>query len=628
MKKMNLMASVIAAVLTTAGLTTSASAHTCSEGYTWYGENFFSCGRADKTTKKCLLTLPKGSTIDIKNFRTIDTSAPVQEFEQFKLVVLDDNKLIDETPYSKDIDNAPDASHREARDMGTLQAGDNSKLWVVHRADKDFGDNITDSWNSVYMDAFCYKITKPAEPTEPELLINQTPTTTECPNGGVKITVGHDDNGNGTLDAVEVESTSVVCNGKDGKDGRVSLINVTEVNTSATCPNGGLMIASGIDCNRNGTLDSYEETSFNVVCNGTNGTNGTDGQDGTDGLTPLFDTTPIPPSSSCPNGGTQISIGYDVNENGVLDNSEITKTFTICNPAPGQDGVDGVDGQNAKPFITTSEVIAPSSDCPNGGVRVSGGLDTNNNGVLDTDEVTTTYDICNGTNGTNGQDVADGTDGVNGLNALINTTEADASVCPNGGTTFLTGSDTNVNDILDDVEVTGTATICNPIPARDGVDGVDGHSVLVSTFELTASDYCPADGILITTGTDLNDDGMLDYDEVTSTDTICNGVDGFTTLTTTTEATAEECIAGGVVIRTGLDTNRNFILDESEITSSTVVCNGKDGRDGVNGQDGNTTASCDTCGVAKDSGGINPFWFLFGFIALLLVVGIEEDKRV
>ncbi len=41
----------------------------------------------------------------------------------------------------------------------------------------------------------------------------------QCPNGGVKIEMGIDENGNGTLDAEEIDKTEYVCNGSDGSKG-------------------------------------------------------------------------------------------------------------------------------------------------------------------------------------------------------------------------------------------------------------------------------------------------------------------------------------------------------------------------------------------------------------------------
>ena len=41
----------------------------------------------------------------------------------------------------------------------------------------------------------------------------------DCPNGGVIIEYGIDENGNGTLEDTEVDGQHIVCHGKDGLDG-------------------------------------------------------------------------------------------------------------------------------------------------------------------------------------------------------------------------------------------------------------------------------------------------------------------------------------------------------------------------------------------------------------------------
>ncbi len=48
------------------------------------------------------------------------------------------------------------------------------------------------------------------------------------------------------------------------------------------CPNGGISVESGIDENGNGTLDAEEVDLVQIVCNGEDGTAGDDGVDGID----------------------------------------------------------------------------------------------------------------------------------------------------------------------------------------------------------------------------------------------------------------------------------------------------------------------------------------------------------
>lgn len=39
------------------------------------------------------------------------------------------------------------------------------------------------------------------------------------------------------------------------------------------------------------------------------------------------------------------------------------------------------------------------------------------------------------------------------------------------------------------------------------------------------------------------------------------------------------CPAGGIMVKTGIDKNRNNILDSSEVDKTKYVCNGQNGQD-------------------------------------------------
>ena len=79
--------------------------------------------------------------------------------------------------------------------------------------------------------------------------------------------------------------TVISCAKKSGGDGSStttqnkspsSHTRTTLVSSSSDCPNGGVKIEMGIDDNMNGTLDSSEVDKTEYVCNGTDGTAGTD----------------------------------------------------------------------------------------------------------------------------------------------------------------------------------------------------------------------------------------------------------------------------------------------------------------------------------------------------------------
>ena len=85
-----------------------------------------------------------------------------------------------------------------------------------------------------------------------------------------------------------------------------------------------------------------------------------------------------PGDEDCPFGGIRVESGIDENGNGVLDPEEVDTTEKVCNGAPGA-------GQNS--LVTTTDLAADDSDCPEGGVRIDVGVDDNGDGVLDPEGV-------------------------------------------------------------------------------------------------------------------------------------------------------------------------------------------------------------------------------------------------
>ncbi len=99
-------------------------------------------------------------------------------------------------------------------------------------------------------------------------------------------------------------------------------------------------------------------------------------------------TRAISPGAECPTGGIQVDSGIDENGNGKLDTSEIDNSETVCN---GADGTDGANGLNA---LVNQSIEAAGNNCPFGGVRFEVGIDSNNNGLLETTEISATEFIC------------------------------------------------------------------------------------------------------------------------------------------------------------------------------------------------------------------------------------------
>ena len=229
--------------------------------------------------------------------------------------------------------------------------------------------------------------------------------------------------------------------GEQGETGTNSLIKTTIENPGMNCENGGLKIEVGLDFNSNEILDSNEIQGTNYVCNGNNGNNS------------ITVVTNEPPSSNCQNGGVEISSGLDINDNGILEDSEISTTVYVCN---------GIDGNSSLTRITNEET---GSNCENGGIKIEYGLDLNLDNTLNDNEVSYTTYVCNG---------------INGNISLVNIIdEPEGENCENGGIKINSGIDSNSDGILDSDEIDNTKYVCN---------GIGGVGEVVLDFNYSFSD--------------------------------------------------------------------------------------------------------------------------------------------
>ena len=64
------------------------------------------------------------------------------------------------------------------------------------------------------------------------------------------------------------------------------------------------------------------------------------GEDGLEGINSLVSVTEEPAGSNCETGGVKITSGLDTNRNNILDTSEITDTQFVCNRPQVSDGTN------------------------------------------------------------------------------------------------------------------------------------------------------------------------------------------------------------------------------------------------------------------------------------------------
>ena len=296
-----------------------------------------------------------------------------------------------------------------------------------------------------------------------------------CNNGGVKLEVLVD----GVVDDAQ---TQYICNGANGQSERDihNALVATSDEVGDHCSNGGIHMDFGLDANDNGTLDAGEILGSRAICHGTNGENGENGQTATIHTTAFEDV-----QGGCNYGGIKAEV--------LIDNVvQADQTQYICNGANGQNGQDGRDGQDGHiALVMSSDEVG--DHCSNGGIRLDFGLDTNDNGLLDHEEILSFHYICNGSNGLDGQD---GTNGTNGTNANIVTTvfEGEQGSCANGGV--------KIDVLIDGVIQAGkTQYICNGANGADGQDGQNGTNGSNATFQTTeftgAQGTCTNGGVIV-----------------------------------------------------------------------------------------------------------------------------------
>ena len=158
---------------------------------------------------------------------------------------------------------------------------------------------------------------------------------------------------------------------------------------------------------------------------------------------------------------------------------------------------------------------------------------------------------------------------------------APAAYCSSGGISVDAGIDSNNNKVLDASEVTSTQYVCN---------GGNGLSTLVLITSEAAGANCSSGGKKLSAGLDANGNGVLEAVEVTASDYVCNGVNGSSgasalnsLVSIVPEPAGSFCTYGGNKVSNGVDNNANGILDQAEISASNFVCNGAPGATGPAG---------------------------------------------
>jgi hypothetical protein len=260
----------------------------------------------------------------------------------------------------------------------------------------------------------------------------------------------------------------------------------------------------------------------------------------------------------------------------------------------GTNGLSGASGLTAL-FVVSQEL--PGTNCTTGGSRVSAGFDANRDNVLDASEVSSASFVCNGFNGSEGANGNVGATGAAGANGTAGATGA-------AGTDGATGA----------TGVTGSA-------GANGLAGATGATGATGAAGATGS--AGNDGAAGATG-NAGVAGVAGSNGAT-------GAIGLESLVTiVTELPGIPCLSGGVVAKSGVDSNANNSLDALEVTSTTYICNGERGAIGATGATG-ATGGAGATGAQGEAGatgatgpaggGLSAFGYFYTLSGQLIPVG-------
>jgi len=116
-------------------------------------------------------------------------------------------------------------------------------------------------------------------------------------------------------------------------------------------------------------------------------------------------------------------------------------------------------------------------------------------------------------------------------------------------------------------------------------------SAATSTVLMVGSPHCPGGGIGIYTGNDVNANGLLDAAEIQKGSPVCDQLteagspagNSSLVMVASEPTSTLHCLAGGLKVLSGMDGNRNGVLDANEIAFADYLCNGTPGSSSATG---------------------------------------------
>ncbi|WNZ61472.1 hypothetical protein QEG98_37310 [Myxococcus sp. MxC21-1] len=197
---------------------------------------------------------------------------------------------------------------------------------------------------------------------------------------------------------------------------------------------------------------------------------------------PLTRLEPEPAGANCVHGGHFVRTGLDLNDNGVLDDGEVTVTQYACVTA-----IPGV--------LMRVQDEPPGENCTEGGRVYRAGQDSNGNDELEDSEVSRQVYGCASSEA---------------VVTRVRPREPLLFPCGENGAVAEAGQDQDGNGVLDDSEVRATSNLC-VLPSE----------VRLRQSPAPAGAACPTPSTQVDVGTDADADGLFEDEEVMSSMFVC-----------------------------------------------------------------------------------------------------------
>lgn len=146
---------------------------------------------------------------------------------------------------------------------------------------------------------------------------------------------------------------------------------------------------------------------------------------------------------------------------------------------------------------------------------------------------------------------------------VVRTDAAGAAECPDGGSAVSSGLDNNGDGVLGDAEVMNRSVVCRPAAMQAPPE------VRVRLVAEPPGTHCSAGGTAVESGLDDNRNGVLDDREVAHIDYACGQV-LLTRLAA--EPPGANCSIGGVAFLAGRDHDGDGVLEDAEVEGRSFEC--------------------------------------------------------